>query len=456
MNNAARARMETPDLSDALTPILDTLITIDPASWATMETPPREWSVHEWIPARQATYLTGPGSAGKSLISQQLCTCIAAGLPFLGVETRQSVAIYVTCEDDADELHRRQKAICTSLGVSLESLSGKLLLVSLTGEIDNALATFDNDGRMTVGAGYRRIAATAQASEAGFIALDNVAHLFAGNENIRNQVAAFCGLLNKLGQDVDASVLFLGHPNKAGSEFSGSTAWENQVRSRLFIETPKEDDGTVPDRDVRILSRGKANYARNGEGVTFRWHQWAFVRDQDLPADVSAQLTASVRASAENAAFLDCLDKANEERRPVSASAPAPNYAPRQFAKMTAAKGIKAKSFELAMQRLFHLGEIENDQPIYKRPNYTWAKGIARASKNPQSHPQTIPQSLPQSVHTTHNAPFPETHKALHPQDPSTTYIKGAPALGSAPLEEVKRIKPDSRSWDELAHGDEE
>src|SRR3546814_3480150 len=78
-------------------------------------------------------------------------------------------------------------------------------------------------------------------------------------------------MLNNLASEIDGSVLFLGHPNKAGQDFSGSTAWENQVRSRLFMEVPKDEEGNAPDPDARVLVRGKANYARNGERVTFRW-----------------------------------------------------------------------------------------------------------------------------------------------------------------------------------------
>src|SRR3546814_220827 len=258
---------------------------LNPADWQEKDVPSREWAWADYIPHRQATYLTGPGSAGKSLLSQQLCTCIALGLPFMGKDTRQAVAIYVTCEDDADELHRRQKAICDALGVPLSALSGKLHLVSLTGATSNALVTFTPEGNPIVSDAYRTLLHTARATGAGFLALDNVAHLFGGNENIRNQVAVFVGMLNNLASEIDGSVLFLGHPNKAGQDFSGSTAWENQVRSRLFMEVPKDEEGNAPDPDARVLVRGKANYARNGERVTFRWLKWAFVHDDDLPDD---------------------------------------------------------------------------------------------------------------------------------------------------------------------------
>ncbi len=331
---------------------------LDPSAWAGVTPPSREWALRDWIPARQATYLTGAGSTGKSLTAQQLCTCIAAGRPFMGVETQQAVAIYVTCEDDADELHRRQAAICEALRIDSRELSGKLHLVSLAGAIGNELATFDPDGRMKLSEAYATLRNTVLAIGAGFIALDNVAHLFAGNENIRNQVAGFCSALNGLAADADAAVLFLGHPNKAGDSFSGSTAWENQVRSRLFLEVPRAPDGGVLDRDARVLSRGKANYAANGETLAFRWHQWAFVRDEDMGDDWTREMASAAAAGHDNALFLACLDERNRQQRGVSERA-SKTFAPIVFAAMPESKGIGKARLEAAMDRPFRLGEIE-------------------------------------------------------------------------------------------------
>src|SRR3546814_5930476 len=62
-------------------------------------------------------------------------SCHALGRPFLGVDTRGGPALYITCEDDKDELHRRQAAICRALHGQPADLSGKLHLVSLAGEL---------------------------------------------------------------------------------------------------------------------------------------------------------------------------------------------------------------------------------------------------------------------------------------------------------------------------------
>ena len=351
------------------------LSVIDPAAWDGAPIPLRVWALRELILCNSATYLTGPGSAGKSLAGQQAATCVALGLPFLSVETRQATALYLTCEDDADELHRRQEAICEALEVPLRALSGRLHLVSLVGELGNELCTFDASGRMETPPAWDRLRATVLSLSVGFIVLDNVAHLFAGNENDRHQVAGFCGLMNALAAEARAAVLFIGHPNKAGDSFSGSTAWENQVRSRLFLDRPKGDDGEVLDPDARVLRREKANYARTGEAIAFRWYRGAFVRPEDQPAFAGVAEDATQRLRAEEERFLACLQKATSERRAVSHQNGI-NWAPRRFAAMPEARGMSERALAGAMERLFSVGAILADQALWKGSDRHWKRGI--------------------------------------------------------------------------------
>jgi RecA-family ATPase len=369
---------------------VDLLPLIDLTAWIDEDPPARVWTLHEMILAGQVTYLTGAGATGKSLLGQQLATCIATNTQFLGLDVQQGTAIYVTCEDDADELHRRQKAICAGLGVIFSELPGHLELVSLAGAIGNELATFDQLGRMRTTPAWQRLRSTVLSIGASFVVLDNVAHLFAGNENIRQQVASFLSLLNGLALESGAAILLIGHPNKAGDSFSGSTAWENQVRSRLFLDRVKQTDGTVLDPDARTLSRGKANYSRNGEALAFRWHEWAFILEEDLPDDERAELEHSLRAGAEDDAFLRCLDKAAAEKRATSPNRSASNYAPRVFADMPSGRGISVAGFEAALQRLLHERAIENGQRIYQRDNRSWATGLGRAQTLAQTPAQTL------------------------------------------------------------------
>jgi hypothetical protein len=148
---------------------------------------------------------------------------------------------------------------------------------------------------------------------------------------------------------------------------------------------------TSPDR--RVLRRGKANYARKGSDIEFHWHRWAFVRADDLPAGEGAQLAAALVAQEEDQRFLDCLDKAMAERRAVSLHSSAANYAPRVFPKMATAKGMKARGFEAALQRLLDAGAIAGDQRLWQRDNRAWVRGLGRAQDAAQSLHEAPPKA---------------------------------------------------------------
>lgn len=328
------------------------LATIDLSAWRGRRPPDREWIVRDFLPAGTCSLLTGAGSVGKSLLVQQLVTCMATGALFLGMEVRRERALYLTCEDTADELWRRQAAINSALTVDMDELPGKLALASLVGAVGNELATFDSAGRIVPTISWRRLVRTIETLEVRFLALDNVSHLFVGNENDRAQVAAFCGLLNSLAAEAGITILLLAHPNKAGDSYSGSTAWENQLRSRLYMERPKSDE---EDRDGRRLSVGKTNMAARGTKVEFRWHEWAFW----LPSDIGRGHDDHAREQFDEAAFLACLAERNRQLRPVSESRYARTYAPSEFAGMPESRGIGAARLEAAMDRLFRQGRIE-------------------------------------------------------------------------------------------------
>lgn len=345
---------------------------IDVSKWIGHTPPDRLFAWGDNIPLHTTTMLTGPGGVGKSLLEQMLCTCIALGLPFLGVETRQMNTLYVTCEDDADELWRRQTSICSALKVPLKAIIGKLHLVSLCGENETALATFDDKEQLERTARWRQLEQTCAECNIQLYAFDNATDAMAGDLNSIHQVAEFVNLLTGLAIRLGGAAMILHHPNKAGDDWLGSVAWHNKVRSRLIIkhsEVEGDDDG-------RVLENPKANYGPSGGKISFRWHKGAFVADRDLPPDVAAEMHESIRASAFNKKFLECLAKVTTEKRNVSHSKAASNYAPRIFAGMTIGRGYDEKGLGQAMERLLHLGKIEASERAFQYPNRSWAIGL--------------------------------------------------------------------------------
>lgn len=359
--------------------------TLDLRALASVEPQAKEFIIPGLAPAAEVTLFTGPGSAGKSLLAQQFAAARAAGVATLGLDMGQGPAIYLTCEDDAGQLHFRQAAICRALSVPMADLGGKLALASLRGALDNALIGTGPDGACILTSAYHRLAALIRRTGARLVALDNVAHLFAGNENDRSEVTRFVNVLNRLAGETGAAILLLAHPNKGGDSYSGSTAWLNAVRSHFSLDHCEETD-------VRTITVGKANYARKGEQLRFVWCDWAFVLEGDLPADTAHQLRETAKAQAENAAFLACLRarEAQGEGRQVG-PAPGPNFAPTQFEGMPEAKGIKRDRLRAAMERLFQTGEIE----AHTYRNKAKARDVTVIRETPRTASRTVPEAIP-------------------------------------------------------------
>lgn len=410
-----------------LNPPVETFPLADLAHWSNIRPTPKPFVMAGFVPARELTLATGAGGANKSTFGQQLATCRASGVPMLGVEVHQGKALYITAEDDDDRLHWMQDHICRAVGVDMGDLSGRLFLTSLRGRLGNELATFDHEGKLRPAPSFRILKATIEAAGADLVVLDNAAHLFAGNENDRQQVTAFVNLLYSLCQDLGVTIILVAHSNKAGDSYSGSTAWLNAVRSQIVLSRPENSI----DPDERLLSLGKANYARQGEELRFRWHDFALVRDSDLPDDMRAQLAAAAATAGANAAFLECLRARNDQGdgRQVGPSS-GPNYAPTQFEGMPQAKGFKKEALKQAMDRLYALGRIRSETVFDRKAkrDKTIIVEAEEASHNAHNARTTAPQHTPTTPHND------STTGGQH--TPIYKYIPGAANGAAAPSHE--------------------
>jgi hypothetical protein len=299
----------------------------------------------------------------------------------------------------------------------MASLAGKLHLTSLRGALDTHLCTFESDGTLLRQPAYNRIEEMIKATGAKLVFLDNVAHLFTGNENDRGQVTRFINLLNRLAGNTGAAILLIAHPNKSGDTYSGSTAWLNAVRSQVTLDLLRDDDGAILDADARVLSTGKANYSRLGEAVRFRWHKWAFIREEDLPDDTRVEIAQVAKANEENAAFLKCLKSATANKRAVSHN-PSPSYFANIFPAMPEGKRFKKDAYLRAFERLLTTGEIELDVRLWQRENRTWQCGIKAVDKCTQHPAHDTAHNYPQTIDNACTEPH-TTHTIY------TTYING-------------------------------
>lgn len=349
--------------------------TLDLVALASTEPHPKEFVIPSFAPAGEVTLFTGPGSSGKSLLSQQLATGTAVGVATLHLALEQANTIYLTCEDDEGQLHWRQAHICAALNVPMESLAGKLHLVTLRGTLGIELCTFAKGGFFALARAYHRLAALIEQTGAKLVILENVAHLFTGNENDRGDVTRFLNALNRLASQTGAAVVLLGHPNKqhsqgykGGNQYSGSTAWQNAVRSQITLDF---DPGT----GVRTLSISKANYSPTDKAIRFFFINWAFVHVDDAPPDVGRAAAKALLEREDDARFLACLRERNRQERAVSESKNAPSYAPATFAKMPESNGIGKDRLAAALDRLWRAGKIERGE-LWKGTDRKMVVGI--------------------------------------------------------------------------------
>lgn len=382
------------ELENIVAPIVDniSLEALDLVALSEIEPAPVSWALENFCPAGEMVLFTGPGSSGKSLLGQQLATCAAASLPLMGVNVAPCNAMYLSCEDSERELHWRQKHICAALDLPMSDLDGFLHLFSLRGRLGNELCTFDKSGRLIPSTTYGLIEEKIIEAGAKLVILDNVGHLFTGNENDRGNVTQFANLLNRLAGETGATIVLLAHPNKSGDDYSGSTAWLNAVRAQIMIDYQRGGDNEIVDPDIRVLSLGKANYARKGTRLEFRWHNFTFVLPQDIPSGRLAELHATAQATRDNEVFLKCLAQRNHEKRAVSAT-PCPNYAPTQFLQMPETKGISKKRLIDAMNRLFRIGQIEQGFLWRNTEKGRNVEGLRLVKSDPQTDAPNGPQT---------------------------------------------------------------
>lgn len=339
---------------------------VDPRALANVQVPERKFIVEGLIPANAVTMLTGDGGLGKSLLTLQLMTCCATGKYWLGQETAKVKALGIYCEDDAEEIHIRQSAINKHYGIGFEDL-GNVRWVSRV-DFENSLCDFkeawerggygesEKTQRQDETMFFTQIGKLAEDFGAHLVILDSLHDLFAGNENSRPHARHFIGLLRRLARHIEGAVVLCAHPSlngmSTGSGSAGSTAWNNAVRSRLYLTRPKDDEDT----DTRELKTMKANYGKTGDVIKLRWMEGVFVNEDALPTDNG--MVANIEKRNFHKKFLDALGALVQQERATSENARAGNYLPKIMQTLPEMKRVPKAKIEQAMYDLLADGVI--------------------------------------------------------------------------------------------------
>lgn len=333
--------------------------------------PPRDWIVPGWLAAGTVATFFAQGGYGKSLVAQQLLTSVAFGAPWLGLDTNRGVVMGIFAEEDDDELRRRQQRINASMGVTSAASEGRMFLQARLG-FRNVLMAFDK----RVGEQTRLFQAIEQEVERHrprVLVLDNAAQLYAGEENDRNQVTQFLNALSGIARRHACAIVLVGHVAKAeGSQYSGTTAWENVGRVRLLLT--REPDGSS------TLAIAKSNIS-SLTSIALLWRDGIFEA-----FDRRTQNTSKTDEIA--LAVIDAIRRAVQVDEPVSQHHNVASYLPKVM--LASGSPFEKRALADALDRLIALGVVKTEQDY----GTTFPKGKRKYGLKVVEDHALIPKSL--------------------------------------------------------------
>lgn len=337
-------------------PTKDLASALDWPKLAPLEPPPRQWAIKGWLGFGHVTLLVGQGGIGKTLLAQQMASSMALGQEFIGEVPRQFKTLMWACEDDHDELWRRQIYLARWCKAGLEEFDENLVIVPRQG-LENALVTTEF-GKLMFTPLIGQLSEQANDLKAEVVMIDNAGQTYGAGENDRHAVTAFLNAL--VGALPGRAILLLAHPSRsAGSEFSGSSAWENVARTRLYLGATlpgeKPDPEASPEDNVRYLSRRKANYSPKD------WRRMTYADGALTPDQIETGggLIASINAGKAERTVLAGLQKLATMGVHGTDGKRSPNFLPKLLAEYKLDDGVQSRDLTSAMRSLMLSGRLK-------------------------------------------------------------------------------------------------
>lgn len=330
---------------------------------ASARAPARRWFLQHWLGSGPAL-VAGAGGSGKSSLVQHQVTLGTLGRAYIAPQDQPFTSLVWNCEDDHDELWRRQERICEHEQIDMAALAGRLHIVSRYG-CENALMV-ESQGQLLTTPLLKELREQVNDLHIDVLWLDNAAHVFMGNHDDRTHVTGFINALNGLVTGRPFAAVIVAHPGKAlGSEYSGSVAWENAVRMRWYLgshlpDQRPEDAEDEGDRSmVRYLSKRKANYTAQ-DFVRMTMDRGLLVPDHQPQEAVGGMLAALDEKRADEVCIAGFKALRTMGLQPTDAKQ-AQDYLPRNIVQKRLNSGYSVKDLARAMNRLMAAGTFTRD-----------------------------------------------------------------------------------------------
>ena len=223
------------------------------------------WKWYPYLPANSASFLFGPGKAGKSHITVDLAARFSTGDSMPGDESGKRTTpmrvLMLSAEDEYD----------TVLVPRLRRAGADLRMVA-----------FPPDPFTLDDIGLKRLERYIKEWGPGVVTIDPIVHYMGGKVDMfrSNEVREVIGGLHQLALRTQTAILIVGHTRKGGEgddweHAMGSVDFINAVRSVLM--TAKTNDGT------RVLRHVNTNYAQPGLSIPYDFGDEGFMWGEPFP-----------------------------------------------------------------------------------------------------------------------------------------------------------------------------
>ena len=224
------------------------------ASFAGKPVPERRWIVRDMIPDKTVTLVSGDGGVGKSLLIGQLGIAVATGREWIGTLPERGPVVFVSAEDDLDELHRRVVAIANAQGIDIADLVD-LHFVPLAGSDAVMGAPEGKAAIIRETSIWRGLVAIVERIKPKLVILDTLADVFAGNEIASQEARQFVGILRGLAIKYELAVVLLAHPSLSGMASGAGTSGSTAGAIRFArVSTSKRSKATTAAKSTRTFA----------------------------------------------------------------------------------------------------------------------------------------------------------------------------------------------------------
>lgn len=274
--------------------------------------PERQWLIRDWLPRGRLGLFAGVGGYGKSRMALQIAARVAADrrgkdpeheadaipghvvTPAFRIDPDNAgPVVFASWEDERDEMARRLESMVSEGLVTKPGPDVPLHFLDLrgAGPVWGPNTAGGRSGHVQTAGGItaagRRLRRTCEEAGAVLLIVDSLAGAYAGDENTRALVRAFCADWDAWATLNGCTVMLIAHPSKGNdgsveNDYSGSTDWHNAARWRWTLskqgtgekrrvkKTLRNGETKSVEVEVRAaaLAISKSSYGRD-DGVMF-------------------------------------------------------------------------------------------------------------------------------------------------------------------------------------------